>query len=272
MNLCHEKYEKLKDILKEMGNCVIAYSNGVDSTFLLATAAEVLGNQVAAVTLVSPVAPASDEREAVRFCMERGIRHELLQLDVLNIPGFKENPPDRCYICKKEIFKAICRFAREHAYAYVAEGSNQDDLGDYRPGMRALREMGIRSPLQEAGLTKDEIRTLSREMGLVTWSKPSAACLASRFPYGDYITEEKLHMVGSGEEKLRQMGFTQVRVRIHGSMARIECLPSEMNLLLDERKRTEIFLYMKELGFTYVTMDLQGFRSGSMNETLHLNR
>lgn len=270
MDFCHEKYEKLKDILKEMGNCVIAYSNGVDSTFLLAVAAEVLGDQVAAVTLISPVAPSSDGREAAAFCRERGIRHEMLQLDVLAIPGFKENPPDRCYICKKEIFKAICAFARDEGYAFVAEGSNQDDLGDYRPGMRALREMGIRSPLQEAGLTKDEIRLLSKEMGLPTWSKPSAACLASRFPYGDYITEEKLHRVGSSEEKLRQMGFTQIRVRIHGNMARIECLPSEMILLLDEDKRRDILGFMKELGFTYVTMDLQGFRSGSMNETLKL--
>lgn len=192
----------------------------------------------------------------------------MVEIDELSIPGIAENPVNRCYLCKHHLFSQIMALAKEKGIAYVAEGSNLDDLGDYRPGLQAIAELQVKSPLREAGLTKDEIRHLSRMLGLSTWKKPSYACLASRFVYGEQLTEEKLAMVEQAEELLLQLGFSQMRVRIHGRMARIEVLPEDLSRIMEIPIRERIVEHLTELGFTYVTVDLGGFRSGSMNKTL----
>lgn len=262
-----EKYEALTRILKGYGRLAVAYSGGVDSTFLLAVAKEVLGENVTAVTLSLRSVPEEEKTEAENFCREYGIKQDFISINELEIPGFKENPPNRCYICKKAIFKEILKTAEELGISVVAEGTNADDLSDYRPGMQALSELGIESPLKVAGFSKAEIRTLSKEMGLPTWDKPSKACLSSRFVYGEIITEEKLRMAENGEKILMSLGILQCRVRIHGdNLARIE-VPEDCFAILTEH-RTEIVKAFQETGFAYVSMDLQGFRSGSMNEVL----
>ncbi|MBR4157824.1 MAG: ATP-dependent sacrificial sulfur transferase LarE [Oscillospiraceae bacterium] len=262
----NEKYELLKSILSEMGSVLVAYSAGVDSTFLLRTAHDVLDSSCVAVTAASPLSPESELRSAASFCAESGIEHILYAFDPFTVEHFPENPPDRCYYCKSALFSRFVAIAGERGLACVAEGSNLDDTGDYRPGMRAVQEQKIRSPLLEAGLRKSEIRELSKALGLQTWNKPSCACLASRFPYGDTITQEGLDRVGRAEEKLRTLGFTQLRVRVHGSLARIEVPTAEMKTALYNAQEIETSL--RALGFLYVTLDLGGFRSGSMNRAL----
>ena len=207
-------------------------------------------------------------KEAKAFCEENGIRHLVCHSEELDIEGFRQNPKNRCYLCKHELFEKILKIARENNIAAVAEGSNMDDNGDYRPGLVAVKELQIKSPLREAGLNKAEIRELSRELGLKTWDKQSFACLSSRFVYGETISEEKLHMVDLAEQYLLDLGFHQVRVRIHGMMARIEVLPEELQRLMEEENRTQIYACLKKIGFAYVTVDLGGYRTGSMNETL----
>ncbi len=266
--LAHEKLERLKNYLKDLGSVAIAFSGGVDSTFLLKAAHEALGDRAAGITAISPVISAREKNEAETFCQDEGIRQIVCRLDVLAIPGFTENPPDRCYFCKKEIFSNLQRVAAGHGFSCVAEGSNMDDTGDYRPGIRAIAELGVKSPLRDCELYKDEIRFLSREYGLPTWSKPSFACLASRFVYGEQITQEKLSRIDRAEELLAEEGFSQYRVRIHGDLARIELPPEEMLRMTDEVLRLRIHDALKALGFAYVTMDLKGYRTGSMNETL----
>ena len=263
-----KKEEDLKAYFRQLKSVAVAFSGGVDSTYLLKTAHDTLGDQVIAVTAKSCSFPERELKEAIHFCEKEGIRHFVCESEELDIEGFSHNPKNRCYICKHELFEKIINIAKEQKIAYIAEGSNMDDLGDYRPGKRAIQELGVRSPLQEAGLYKEEIRKLSKGMNLPTWNKPSFACLASRFVYGETITEEKLHMVDQAEQFLMDLGFHQFRVRIHGTMARIEVPEEEILKIADNETRTKITEKFRTLGFSYVTLDLQGFRSGSMNEIL----
>ena len=263
-----KKYDNLVQYLRELGSAAVAFSGGVDSTFLLRAAHDALGDRVLAVTADLHSTPERELTEAKEFCAREGVRQMVCRLDELSIEGFTENPPNRCYLCKKAIFGKILDIAKENGMAYVAEGSNVDDTGDYRPGLAAIAELGIRSPLRDTGFTKAQIRRMSRALSLPTWEKPSYACLASRFAYGEKITKEKLSMVEHAEGLLLDYGFHQMRVRVHGNMARIEVLPEEMEKLFAVNVRGDIVKRFKEYGFTYVTMDLQGFRSGSMNEVL----
>lgn len=272
MDALHEKYQKLQDYLKSLESVAVAFSSGVDSTFLLQTAVDVLGERVLAVTAASCSFPKRELNEAKQFCMEKGIRHIIVESEELEIDGFRQNPKNRCYLCKHELFEKILSIARANGIAAVAEGSNMDDNGDYRPGLIAVEELGITSPLRYAGLNKEEIRQLSKEMGLPTWNKQSFACLSSRFVYGETISEARLGMVDRAEQLLLDMGFHQVRVRIHGqdsgTIARIEILPEEFPAFMRDACRSRVYTSFKDLGFSYVALDLGGYRTGSMNETL----
>ena len=246
----HEKYQDLLGYLKSLESVVVAFSSGVDSTFLL------------------KAFPERELKEAKAFCEQMGIRHVICKSEELDIEGFRQNPKNRCYLCKHELFEKIWAIAEENHMRAVVEGSNVDDDGDYRPGLMAVKELGVKSPLRQVGLTKAEIRELSKELDLPTWDKQSFACLSSRFVYGETISEEKLQMVDKAEQLLLDLGFHQLRVRIHGMMARIEVSPDELPRLVQDDIREQVYNYLKELGFTYVTMDLGGYRMGSMNETL----
>lgn len=267
MNL-HEKYELLKSDLLKLESIVVAFSGGVDSTFLLKTAYDVLGENVLAVTARSSTYPERELKEAKDFTEKYGIPHEIIVSEELEVAGFSENPVNRCYLCKNELFAKIKEIALKHGIQHIAEGSNYDDLSDYRPGLKAVSEHGIISPLREVGLTKEEIRILSKEQNIPTWNKPAFACLSSRFPYGQKITKEKLEMVDQAEQFLIDKGFRQVRVRHHGDIARIEVSQEEIQKFFDVNFIKTVNDNFKKIGFSYTALDLKGYRMGSMNETI----
>lgn len=262
------KYLELKKYLSSLNSVAVAYSSGVDSTFLLKTAVDTLHrDNVLALTAKSHSFPKRELDESIQFCKSENIRQIVFESEELSIDGFSNNPPDRCYICKKELFSKIKGIARENNINAVVEGSNADDINDYRPGMRAVAELEILSPLKKVGLTKNEIRALSKQLGLKTWNKQSFACLSSRFVYGEKITVQKLDMIDKSEQLLLDLGFKQVRVRIHNDVARIEVLPNEIERVM--QFKDTIYSKFKEYGFRYVTLDLGGYRTGSMNDSLN---
>ncbi len=264
----HDKLENLKNIIKRQNSAVVAFSGGVDSTFLLKVSAEVLGDKVVAVTAHSSTYPERELREATEFAEQNSIRHRVIISEELDVEGFSDNPVNRCYLCKNELYEKIKEVADEEGMEYIFEGSNVDDLGDFRPGMQAVREHGVISPLREAQLTKEEIRTLSKEMGLKTWDKQAFACLSSRFPYGEKITRERLQMIDRAEQFLLDLGFKQVRVRFHKDIARIEVTQESFEKIIQPAVREKIYTEFKKIGFMYTALDLKGYRTGSMNEGL----
>ncbi|MBR4751011.1 MAG: ATP-dependent sacrificial sulfur transferase LarE [Thermoguttaceae bacterium] len=263
-----DKLNKLRDYLKELGSLAVCFSGGVDSSFLLTVAREALGDRVVAVTGVDASVPEREVEEAKAFCKERGVRHTIRAVNPLKEEGYRNNSPNRCYYCKRGIFTEAKRVADENGIKYIAEGSNMDDIGDYRPGLKAAAELSVKSPLREAGLYKSDIRLISKAMGLSTWSKPAYACLASRFAYGEKITEEKLRMIDRAEQFLIERGFFEERVRIHGNIARIEVPPVDIPRLVADEIRNVVYEEFKRIGFLFVTLDMKGYRTGSMNATL----
>ena len=265
----NQKLETLKEYLRDLGSIAIAFSSGVDSTFLLKISHDVLGNKAIAVTARSASFPKRELEETSAFCKKHGINHIIFDSNEFSIEGFTKNPANRCYLCKKNIFSKILSVAHEHAISNVAEGSNVDDNNDYRPGMIAIKELNIKSPLLYAKLSKQEIRELSRDMGLYTWNKQPFACLLTRFPYGEEITPLGLNMIDKAEQFLLDIGFSQVRVRYHGNLARIETDSAGFAIMDSRENRNKIYTTFKKIGFTYVALDLLGYRTGSMNETLN---
>jgi uncharacterized protein len=262
------KYENLKDILAGMQKVLVAFSGGVDSTFLLKVAQDVLGSDVLAVIASSATYPANEQQEALRLAKTMKVSHRVIHTKELDDPNFRDNPPERCYFCKKELFSRLKEIAAEENIPHVLDGSNAEDTFDFRPGSKAARELDVRSPLVEAGLIKNEIRMLSKKLGLPTWNKPAMACLSSRFPYFTSIENESLRQVDQAEEYLRSKGFSQIRVRHHGQVARIELEQKDFSLIMEKETREEIVASLKKIGYAYVTLDLVGYRTGSMNEPI----
>lgn len=267
-----EKHERLRTIIAETGGLLVAYSGGVDSTLLLRVAAEVLGDRALAVTAASETYPAQEVEDAIALARELGVRQRVIHTTELETEEFASNPPERCFYCKTELFGKLVEIAKEEGLAVVADGSNVDDTGDFRPGMKAAAQLGIRSPLREAGFTKADVRELSRRLGLPTWDKPSFACLASRFPYGHRISPEELRKVAAAEQVLRDLGVRQARVRHYGDTARIEVSPDDFTTLLEDENRHRVIAGFHQIGYLYITLDLEGYRTGSMNAALFASR
>ncbi|MBW1998771.1 MAG: ATP-dependent sacrificial sulfur transferase LarE [Deltaproteobacteria bacterium] len=263
-----DKKRELARRLGELDSILVAFSGGVDSTFLLAVAREALGRKAVAATATSPTYPSREINAALEFTRERGIEHIVFESDETRLPEFRANRPDRCYYCKKSLSQELKGIADKEGIKHIALASNSDDLDDYRPGIKAAQEMGMIEPLVDVGLGKDEIRLLSREMGLPTWNKPAMACLASRFPYGETITEEKLRKVSAAEDFLAENGFRQFRVRYHGPVARIEVEKSEIPRMLEPWFREKIVEKLRTIGFLHVALDLEGYVTGSLNRAL----
>ncbi|MDK2821434.1 MAG: pyridinium-3,5-biscarboxylic acid mononucleotide sulfurtransferase [Clostridia bacterium] len=261
------KLEFLHDKLSRYNGILVAFSGGVDSSLLLKVASTTKVN-ILAVTALSPTYPEEEKEAATKLANELGVNHLVIYTNEMDNIDFTSNPPERCYFCKKELYNNLKELAKKHNLEVIVDGTNADDKNDFRPGKRAARECGIKSPLQEVGLTKNEIRTLAKYLGLPNWDKPSMACLSSRIPYGESITPQKLQQIAHAESYLHKLGFKEVRVRHHGSIARLEVNPSAFSVVTDDSVRKELISYFRKLGFTYITLDLQGFRSGSMNEVL----
>jgi uncharacterized protein len=263
-----KKFGDLQDILRGMKKVLVAFSGGVDSTFLLKTAQDVLGNDVLAVIASSATYPEREQQEALRLVEKLGVKHKVIQTKELEDPRFRNNPPERCYFCKQELFSRLKEIAAQEKIPYVCDGANFEDTFDFRPGSRAAEELGVRSPLMEARLNKSEIRGLSKMLGLPTWDKPAMACLSSRFPYHTFIDEASLRQIDAAEEYLRAKGFSQLRVRHHGVTARIEIDPEDFPAIIDRETREDIVAELKRIGYLYVALDLAGYRTGSMNEPI----
>jgi uncharacterized protein len=264
----NEKFNRLKEVLKKMERVIIAYSGGVDSTLLLKTASISGLKEILAVTASSESLPPEELSFAREMASSLNIKHRIIVTEELKDKNYSDNPPERCYYCKKELFSRLKDIAKKENFSFILDGTNADDTEDWRPGRRAAMEMGIHSPLLEVGLRKKEIRELSRTLGLPTWNKPATPCLSSRLPYGQKITAEALERVNRAENFIKRFGLKELRVRDHCEIARIEVIPEEFSILTDETVRTEIVAFFKSLGYKYITLDLQGFRSGSLNELL----